>query len=291
MDLSKRNLVVCDLDGSLLKDDQTISQFTTDTIKKYVSLGNKFCIATGRPIRAAMQYYNQLGLDTIMANLNGSILSNPSDKSFSLINLCYSREQVKYLLSNKSILKHVGCIFVETIEDTYLFTDQKNSYIRSEFLSKFHVSDTEVSNAQVNLKVLKMNQLDQLDKDINTILLYLKDKNSIDYISFKIKGITNTLVVRSWSLPNDFKGTVIEIVSIFSNKGSAIKYLSTFYMVPLSQIYTFGDGENDLDMLTKSIGYAMKNSSYTVKLLTNKITKKTNNEDGIAHEMKRIFHL
>ncbi|MDE6562951.1 MAG: HAD family hydrolase, partial [Malacoplasma sp.] len=48
--LANRNLVVCDLDGSLLRSDETISDFSVSTIKKFIKKGNIFCIATGRPI-------------------------------------------------------------------------------------------------------------------------------------------------------------------------------------------------------------------------------------------------
>ncbi|MDE7112049.1 MAG: HAD family hydrolase [Malacoplasma sp.] len=286
--LANRNLVVCDLDGSLLRSDETISDFSVSTIKKFIKKGNIFCIATGRPIRAAIDYYNQLGLNTIMANLNGGILINPSKPDFSLLNLGFSSDTVKFLFSNKKLLSHITCVFVESIDATYLFTDKKNEYLKWEFLSKFHVAS---NSKKGNFKILKLNEFESLNNEINSILIYIENKERLDYVTFKIKEFTSTLVVRNWSLPSDFAGTVIEVNSIFSNKGTAIKFLSSYYMIPLSQTYSFGDGENDLDMLSKSNGYAMKNSSYTVKLLTNKITTHTNDEDGIAIQMKKLFNL
>lgn len=291
MNWNKRTLVICDLDGSLLRSDETISQYTVDIVKKFTSKNNnKFCIATGRPIRAAIKYYKQLGLDTIMANLNGSNMVNPTDPNFSMVNLAFSKYVVKHILSDKKLLKYIGCVLIENIDGTYLLTDEKSEFIKYEFLSKFHVGYKK-NDPENNFKALNIDEIDSIEKDINSILIYIKDKKNIDEITFKIKSLTNTLIVRSWSISTDLTGTVIEVNSIFSSKGTVAKFLSSYYMIPLNQTYSFGDGENDVEMLTKSNGYAMKNASHTVKLLTHKITKYSNDEDGIAKEMQRLFKL
>ena len=49
----KAGMIVTDLDGTLLRDDKTISDFTIDIIKKYQSKGGIFVAATARPVRAA----------------------------------------------------------------------------------------------------------------------------------------------------------------------------------------------------------------------------------------------
>ena len=45
----KARMIVTDLDGTLLRDDKTISDFTIDIIKKYQSKGGIFVAATARP--------------------------------------------------------------------------------------------------------------------------------------------------------------------------------------------------------------------------------------------------
>ena len=46
----KFKAIVCDLDGTLLSTEHTISKNTIDTIKKITDQGVKFFIATGRHI-------------------------------------------------------------------------------------------------------------------------------------------------------------------------------------------------------------------------------------------------
>ncbi len=282
----ERKLIICDLDGTLLRSDSTISDFSIKTIKAIQKKGHIFCIATGRPLRSAFKFYEDLGLKTIMANLNGSIISNPSDNDFSLINLTFSKDIVKVIFKDKSLIKNIGCIFIENVDGAYVLSNEKNEYIKKEFLSKFHI-DKNLDN--VNL--MKLSEINLINKDINSILIYLKNKDTIDEVTSKIKNLISTLIVRTWSLPQDSEGTVIEINSIFSNKGTVAKFLSSYYSIPLKNTYSFGDGENDIEMLTKSNGYAMKNGSHTAKLLSGKITAYTNDEDGVAKELIDILKL
>jgi HAD superfamily hydrolase (TIGR01484 family) len=100
-----RILVACDLDGTLLRDNNTISKETEKIIKKFTSRGNIFCIATGRPMRAAIQYYNQLGLNSLLVNYNGSYISNPSNKFYTHLNLGFSNTILRKIFNNNKILK------------------------------------------------------------------------------------------------------------------------------------------------------------------------------------------
>lgn len=282
----EKKLILTDLDGTLLRSDETVSKFTIDTIRKIISMGHIVCIATGRPLRSSLHIYKKLGLKTIIANLNGSILTNPTDKSFLPINLTFSRHIVIDILSDRSIWDNLGCVLIENMDGAYLLSNNQDPFIAKEFLKKFHIKQNELVH-QINLKDLK-----KITRDINSILIYIKDKKKIDELSFKIKGITNTLIVRNWSLPHDDEGTVLEINSIFSNKGTILKFLSSYYAISLNRCYTFGDGENDLEMIrTGTNGYAMKNGKGILKLLSTKITQYDNDSDGVAKELVNIFNL
>ncbi len=283
----ERKLILTDLDGTLLNSKEELSKLTVDVIKKIVSLGHIVCIATGRPLRSSIQIYKKLGLKSIIANLNGSILTNPTDKHFLPINLTFSKDVVKNILSDKFIIDNVGCILIENIDGAYIASNKFNPFISKEFLKKFHIDSSE------KVQYITIKDTKKINKDINSILIYIKDKRKMDELSFKIKAITSTLIVRSWSVPHDDEGTVLEINSIFSNKGTILKFLSSYYAIPLHNCYTFGDGENDLEMIINASinGYAMKNSRGVLKLISSKITQHDNDNDGVARELINIFNL
>ncbi|QZX48990.1 Cof-type HAD-IIB family hydrolase [Mycoplasma sp. E35C] len=273
----KKLLIISDLDGTLLNSEGKLSSQTIRVVDKINKLGHHFCIATGRPSRASIDIYNQLKLKTVMANLNGSFIWNPSDKGFKEINLSFSKHLVTNLLSNSSIIKLVDNIIVENDEGTYIMKKPSSSNEHDEFLDCFHIDGKD------NCSFGK-DKLMNLKNDPNTILLQIKDPKKIDEVVFQLKERFSTFIVRRWSLP--ISGDIIEVNTVYANKGNALDYLSSYYGVPKELIVAFGDGENDIEMLQKArFGYAMKNGISSAKLLARYITKMDNNNHGVAFEL------
>ena len=72
-----KKLIALDLDGTLLRPDGTISEFTQKTIKDVQNKGHQVVIATGRPYRMAIDHYKTLGLETPLITFNGSLTNLP----------------------------------------------------------------------------------------------------------------------------------------------------------------------------------------------------------------------
>lgn len=73
--MKNRYLIALDLDGTLLKDDKTISEKTIKVLNKVKEEGHVVMISTGRPYRASELYYKQLDLDTPIVNFNGAFIT------------------------------------------------------------------------------------------------------------------------------------------------------------------------------------------------------------------------
>ena len=80
----KPHLIVLDLDGTLLTDQQQISA-KRKTLLQAKEQGHQVMIATGRPYRASDLYYHELGLTTPIVNFNGAYVHHPK---MSLGNIC-----------------------------------------------------------------------------------------------------------------------------------------------------------------------------------------------------------
>ena len=71
-------------------------------------------------------------------------------------------------------------------------------------------------------------------------------------------------------------------------KGSAIKYLKDYYQLSDDQLYAFGDGDNDYEML-KSVGYGIAMGICHESLLeVCKMQTKSVKEDGIYVALKEL---
>lgn len=97
-------LFIVDLDGTLLDDTVTsrINDLSKKAIQKAIQQGHVVCIVTGRPWRSTKGIYEELGLNTVVANYNGAFIHNPKDASFypkvvdlMLNNILYIREDVE----------------------------------------------------------------------------------------------------------------------------------------------------------------------------------------------------
>ncbi|MGI6734648.1 MAG: HAD hydrolase family protein [Bacilli bacterium] len=55
-------LIALDLDGTLLTDDKRITPKTRDYLNSLGAAGHTIVIATGRPLRAAYSYQQELGI-------------------------------------------------------------------------------------------------------------------------------------------------------------------------------------------------------------------------------------
>jgi hypothetical protein len=67
-------LYVSDLDGTLLRDDETLSQYTCDTINRLVANGLKFSFATARSQGTALNVVKGLQCEIPMVVHNGSMV-------------------------------------------------------------------------------------------------------------------------------------------------------------------------------------------------------------------------
>ena len=75
----KPYLIFLDMDGTLLKSNQTLSSKTIDIIRELSSKGHKIIISSGRPIRAIKTYYKQLKLNSPIIAYNGAEVISLND--------------------------------------------------------------------------------------------------------------------------------------------------------------------------------------------------------------------
>lgn len=83
----------------------------------------------------------------------------------------------------------------------------------------------------------------------------------------------------------------LEIQSNYVNKALGVKFLTNYYNIPSQNTFCFGDNNNDVEMLSMSEcqTFAMANGTDIAKIKAKKVTKKTNNQDGVIRILQQYF--
>lgn len=267
----KPHLIAMDLDGTLLRDNKTISDRTLQTINQVCELGHHVMIATGRPFRASHIYYQQMRLNTPIVNYNGAYVHHPKDTSWGTFHSPLSLEVAQQIIDtcNRYSIKNI----MAQVKD-HVFLQNYDEAIM-EFIS-FGNPTIQTGHVKENLK-----------SEPTSILIHSKEEE-IDRIRYHLsKEVGGLIEHRKSASP----WNIIEIIKAGVNKAIGVKKVADSYQIPRERILAFGDEENDLEMLQYAkYGVAMGNGIDKVKSVAHVVTN-TNEKDGIAEYLEKHFKL
>lgn len=269
--MTEKHLIALDLDGTLLKDDKTISLNTKKVISKAREEGHVVMIATGRPFRSSEMYYRELNLNTPIVNFNGAFVHHPLQNSWGTYHTPLDINTAKDIVEACDSFNFHN-IIAEVIDDVYFhYHDEK-------LLDIFGLGDPNVTTGDLR-RFLTDNPTSMLihtdEEHVKTIRDHLSDVHAevIDH--------------RRWAAP----WHVIEIVKTGLNKAVGLKTVSEYLNIPKERIIAFGDEDNDLEMIEYAgRGIAMGNAIDQLKNIANEITL-TNEDDGIAKYLNDLLNL
>jgi Cof subfamily protein (haloacid dehalogenase superfamily) len=267
----ERYLIALDLDGTLLKDDKTISPFTKDVIKRAQEAGHVVVIATGRPYRASKMYYEELRLTTPIINFNGAFVHHPKNDAWGV---CHSPLQLETIqdIIEVSETYRIKNIVAEVMDDVY-----------------FHEHDEKLLDiVQLGHPKIEIGDLRQLLKTDPTSVLIHTDEDHADAIQHYLSSVhANVLHHRRWAAP----WHIIEIVRSGVHKAFGLQRVADYFQIPQERVIAFGDEDNDFEMIEwAGHGVAMGNAIEPLKRMANDVTK-TNEEDGICLYLKQMLKL
>lgn len=264
--------VVTDLDGTLLNKEHELSEFTKKTVRKVVEKGIKFYIATGRNYKLAKIVKDELGINIPLISSNGARIND--ENGVVIYEDGLSQKEVDSILSidYKSFDKDIHLNIFSG--DDWIITEGTLQQVYKRDGDSLPIQPVEVPENQLgNRKILKFffigehKHLVKLEKEI------LKKTDNNVSVAFVDYGC-------------------MEIFSKTANKANAAKYLLERDGIDIKDTVSFGDGENDYELLTvMGKGHAMGNAIDRLKNLLPKnfeiIGKNT--EDGEAHKLTELF--
>lgn len=262
-------LIALDMDGTLLREDKTISKATFKAIKSAKAKGVKVVLATGRPAKGIKNYLKELDLisdDDYAVAFNGAIVENTKtgkiivENTMTLDDLKYLYNLSKKLSVNIHALTHHSCI-----------TSKWNKY-----------SQLEVDMNKIPLEILDLNTI----AESNTIvkIMYIDEppvlQSAIDNLPPEV--YEKYTVVRSAPY-------FLEFLNKKVNKGVGVELLTNNLGISSKEVICIGDAGNDIDMIKYAgLGVAMGNAFPEVKEIADYVTC-TNDEDGVAKVIDKFI--
>lgn len=299
-------LIFIDLDNTLLKTDKSISDYTISTLKEVSKLGHQIVLLTGRNINTSLYYYKKLGLNTLMSNLEGCIIWNPSNYTNILNNNDYQENKyqidglkftfnanvIKHIFSNEYLLKHLLLSGNITTKHVYLVTHSVvDDTLKNELYDYLGLRTTPYYQADFsNVKI--QDNINNVSDGYYGVLMVLENSlKAIEVIEY-LKREYPTLNISYWVGRNSH--LFVQITSFFATKKTAYRYICSYYGVAFKDTFVFGDALNDLMVLRKckehgGYAYAMSNALNVVKQNAAYITEFSNNEDGVAKTLAKHF--
>ncbi|WP_416828730.1 Cof-type HAD-IIB family hydrolase [Ectobacillus polymachus] len=269
--MTSKHLIAIDLDGTLLKDNQTISLRTKIALQKARELGHIVVISTGRPYRASSLYYHELQLDTPIVNFNGAYVHHPLDPSWGM------HHTPLHLKTSKEIIEAcsqfgIKNMYAEVGDDVYAnYADESLNHIFQLGAPKIYTGDL----------------LNKLDNDPTCLLIDAKESDVEKIRKHLSSAHAEVIDHRRWASP----WRIIEIVKSGMNKAVGLQKLTDYYGIPKENVIAFGDENNDLEMIEfAGRGVAMGNAIHQLKSIANEITL-SNEEDGIAVYLEDLLGL
>lgn len=226
MNDQKIKVIISDLDGTLLNASHQIGSYTKEVIQALNAQGYEFWIATGRHHCDALGIRSKLGVKALLITANGATQSD------------YEGELVHQETIDRSIVEAILSINCGT--DVY-----KNLYQGPHWLMEREDEVFKNYYEPGDFKYTLCKFSDYLNEPINKVFFTSLDHDQLVPIAEEIKNSVGDFVDVTFSMPE-----CLEIMPKGANKGSAILKTLEHYGFSKDEAVAFGDGLNDLEMLT-----------------------------------------
>lgn len=255
-------IIISDLDGTLLNDEEIVSEKTIHVIRKLKEQGYLFGFATGRPIISVERLLsrwkmNQKDIDFVVG-LNGG---HVKDYSLNIEKFYFQME---------------GNIIKKIIHHFQGFPVNYGVY-KKDFLGVYQDDD-------LAKRLSKSDGIPYQVIDFQNIFLEKQSKlivicNPQDMPKIKEHGdklcIENIKSIQAGKIEYEYMNNDL-------SKTYGIQQLCSWHGCTLENVIAFGDADNDADMIKNvGIGIAMENASSLTKSAAKDFTA-SNNDDGVA---------
>jgi Cof subfamily protein (haloacid dehalogenase superfamily) len=261
-------LVVADLDGTLLDQKHEITERAAQAIKALREQNIKFMLATGKSRSSALKIIEQLELDTPGVFVQGLVLQN-ADGS------------IRTQITLEPAIARQAITFAEDRGFSVVAYSGTTTYVRK------RTHDT-------NLIV----EYGEPESEVVGPLQNLLGSTPINKLAFIDRDDPRRVKALRWQLNMQFNGAatlvqpavaqMLELLPKGTSKGAGLKTLLKDMGIDPKNVMAVGDGENDIEMLQLAgIGVAVANADEHVRKAANHVTTASYG-DGLAEAIERF---
>ena len=260
-------LVISDLDGTLLNENHLLSEYTKKAIEKLNEKGVPFFLATGRHFIDLFDLKKELKLpETYSISCNGARVHGPNGE------LLISHD------INDDIANEVLSLEIDAEISHSVFTDDK-----------IYVFDKKELEAYGERQHMPFEFVNKDNFKVKNAIKWFYHSENHD----KLVKLDN-MIKEKWGKHIDTMFSMdqcLEIMPKHVSKGYAIKEIAKLENININEIIAFGDGFNDLEMLSiVGKGCIMGNASEKLKkALPNNEIIGLNYEDAVAKYLEKLY--
>ena len=262
-------LIALDLDGTLTDDKKNITPHTLEALMQVQRQGVRVVLASGRPPYGMRPLARLLKMDEY-----GGII------------LCYNGGHVEDCATGEVYVEKK--LPEEVLPTLHHLQEQSGMTLMTYYEDKIyteHPDDQYVGISAFNNKMQVVGLTDfvsQAPRPLNKCLMVGPHDKQVIWEK-KIQEATSDTLYVCHSTPY-----FIEILPKNIDKGPSLISLGERLGITPSEIMTFGDSNNDVQMLRLAgIGVAMGNSEDDIKQIADYVTL-DNNSDGVAYALKHF---
>lgn len=261
-------LYVSDLDGTLMKNDGTLSEYTIQTINEMVERGMSFTFATARSIESARVITEKLKLQLPVITRNGAVLADNAtgkhlEKAF------FSNTEVELLKELLPELPRCGCV------SCFIGEKMIRTYVPIEHTTEFQGYLDYSKNAST---IRPVSDIDALFCGVPGYVTMIGEQEEIAPIYERVKKYNNwECIFQKDTYLDEYW---LEICPQNCTKAKSILKLKE--KLGFEKLVVFGDSLNDVSMFqVADEAYAVKNAIDELKNIATAVIG-SNEEDAVV---------
>ncbi|MBI1375683.1 MAG: Cof-type HAD-IIB family hydrolase [Phycisphaera sp.] len=252
------DLIGIDLDGTLLRSDNSIKPDVLRAVKRATAMGVHVVIVTARPPRDVNGIHEALGLNTVTINFNGALIYDVRQN-----------KKLQHLSIDKDMAKKMVKIARKIEPDILLRADIGDKWYTDKFEGSVGSGNAHVPDF--------IGPLDAIMSVGVTKLMFVAKSETID----KVRYMINRKFGKHVDMPVSDK-RLLNVVHHDVEKATALQWVAAHYGVKREAIMAIGDAPNDSKMIQwAGWGVAVANAWPEVQDLADAVVC-SNNQGGVG---------